>query len=165
MPSGGVYKGTLKGSTDDATLLTMFDGTAFLFYGASGSANLAGVAIAANGTQTSDGRFASNTALDYRVGTAPAAPVVFMTNFAQAPAVSGPVVNKDGSPNLAVFVIVEAPVAIGARLAWRARNVLYKRSTKTGQAMRGFPPEPMPPHSALTRPLYDVFMSTRTPHP
>jgi hypothetical protein len=100
MPSGGVYKGTLKGSSDSATLLTLFDGTAYLFYGAPGSENLAGVAIATNGTQTSDGRFSSSTALDYRVGVAPAAPVVFMTNFAHAPAISGAVVNKDGSPNL-----------------------------------------------------------------
>jgi hypothetical protein len=101
MPSGGIYKGTLKGSTSEVTLLTLFDGTAYLFYGGPGSDGLAGVAVATGGTQTSDGRFASNTALDYRIGSAPATPVAFMTNFANAPAISGAIVDKDGSPNLA----------------------------------------------------------------
>jgi hypothetical protein len=100
MPSGGVYKGSLKGSTTDATLLTLFDGTAYLFYGSADGSKLAGVAVASNGTQTSDGRFTSNTALDYRVGLAPARPAIFMTNFAHAPSVSGAVVSKDGSPDL-----------------------------------------------------------------
>jgi hypothetical protein len=101
MPSGGVYTGTLKGSSTYATLLMQFDGTAYLFYGGPGQANLSGVAVARNGTQTSDGRFASSSAIDYHIGSAPAASVAFMANFAHAPAVDGAVVNKDGSPDLA----------------------------------------------------------------
>ncbi|WP_277189205.1 hypothetical protein [Caballeronia sp. BR00000012568055] len=109
MPSGGVYKGSLKGSTMDATLLMLFDGTAYLFYGSASGTNLAGVAVATNGAQTSDGRFASNNALDYRVGAAPAKPVTFIANFAHAPSVTGAVVNKDGSPDLE-YGVAAAPM-------------------------------------------------------
>src|SRR5690348_983146 len=66
LPPGGVYKGSLKGSSVDATLLMLFDGTAYLFYGSADGADLAGVAVATNGAQTSDGRFTSTSALDYR---------------------------------------------------------------------------------------------------
>ncbi|KMZ13478.1 Large exoprotein involved in heme utilization or adhesion [Candidatus Burkholderia humilis] len=99
--SGGVYKGALKGSDTYTTLLILFGGTAYLFYGAPGGANLSGVVVASNGAQRSDGRYSSASALDYRIGSAPAPPVALMANFANAPAVSGAAVNKDGSPNLA----------------------------------------------------------------
>jgi hypothetical protein len=101
LASGGVYKGALKGSDTYATLLMLFDGSAYLFYGAPGGPNLSGVIVATDGTQRSDGRYSSASALDYRIGSAPAAPVVLMASFAAAPAVSGAAVNKDGSPNLA----------------------------------------------------------------
>ncbi|SAL14460.1 hypothetical protein AWB73_00567 [Caballeronia turbans] len=101
LPSGGVYKGALKGSTAEATLLTLFDGTAYLFYGGAGGTGLAGVAVAKNGAQSSDGRFTSDSAFDYRVGKAGALPVVFNVDFAHAPAVDGTVANKDGSADLA----------------------------------------------------------------
>lgn len=101
LPSGGVYQGSLKGSTAEATLLMLFDGTAYLFYGAAGGTGLAGVAVARNGTQSGDGRFISNSAFDYRVGRAPASPVVFRADFSHAPAVDGTVANPDGSAGLA----------------------------------------------------------------
>ncbi|WP_250516214.1 hypothetical protein [Caballeronia sp. INDeC2] len=101
LPSGGVYKGSLKGSAAEATLLMLFDGTAYLFYGGAGGTGLAGVAVAKNGAQSSDGRFTSDSAFDYRVGRAPASPAVFNVDFARAPAVDGTVANKDGSAGLA----------------------------------------------------------------
>ncbi|BBU32689.1 hypothetical protein BTHE68_64230 (plasmid) [Burkholderia sp. THE68] len=101
LPSGGVYKGSLKGSTAEATLLMLFNGTAYLFYGGAGGTGLAGVAVATNGAQSGDGRFTSNSAFDYRVGKAPASPAAFSANFAQAPAVDATVANKDGSAGLA----------------------------------------------------------------
>jgi hypothetical protein len=133
LPSGGVYKGTLKGSSADVTLLTLFDGSAYLFYGGPGSTGLAGVAVAANGAQTSDGRFSSNAALDYRVGTAPAVPVVFMTNFAQAPAVSGAIVDKDGSPNLA-YTASAAPMLDAKAGPTRAEGLYNGRGMSLGGA-------------------------------
>ncbi|BAN26969.1 hypothetical protein [Caballeronia insecticola] len=101
LPSGGVYKGTLKGSNAYATLLMLFDGTAYLFYGGTGGADLAGVAVAANGAQTSDGRFTSTSAFDYRLGKTAASPAVFSADFAHAPAVDGTVATQDGSAGLA----------------------------------------------------------------
>ncbi|SAL76272.1 hypothetical protein AWB71_05203 [Caballeronia peredens] len=101
LASGGVYKGTLKGSSAYATLLMLFDGTAYLFYGGAGGPDLAGVAVAANGAQTSDGRFTSTSAFDYRLGKTAASPAVFSADFAHAPAVDGTVAEKDGSAGLA----------------------------------------------------------------
>ncbi|CAL8478733.1 hypothetical protein [Caballeronia sp. S22] len=101
LPSGGIYKGTLKGSTAEATLLMLFDGTAYLFYGGAGGTGLAGVAVAKNGAQSGNGRFASDSAFDYRIGRGSASPAVFNADFAHAPAVDGTVANKDGSAGLA----------------------------------------------------------------
>ena len=101
LPPGGVYKGSLKGSSVDATLLMLFDGTAYLFYGSADGADLAGVAVATNGAQTSDGRFTSTSALDYRPGAAAASPAVFNADFSHAPAVDGTVASKDGRAGLA----------------------------------------------------------------
>jgi hypothetical protein len=117
LASGGVYKGALKGSNTYATLLMLFDGSAYLFYGAPGGANLSGVVVAANGTQRSDGRYSSASALDYRIGSAPAAPVTLMAGFASAPAVSGAVVNKDGSPNLAFNASAASMLDVAPSLA------------------------------------------------
>ncbi|GJH16672.1 hypothetical protein CBA19CS22_09040 [Caballeronia novacaledonica] len=101
LPSGGIYKGTLKGSTAEATLLMLFDGTAYLFYGGAGGTGLAGVAVAKNGAQSGNGRFTSDSAFDYRIGRGSASPAVFNADFAHAPAVDGTVANKDGSAGLA----------------------------------------------------------------
>jgi hypothetical protein len=101
LPSGGVYKGTLKGSTAYATLLMLFDGTAYLFYGSSGGTDLAGVAVAKNGRQAADGRFTSTSAFDYRLGRTSASAAAFSADFSHAPAVDGTVANKDGSAGLA----------------------------------------------------------------
>ncbi|WP_321797215.1 hypothetical protein [Caballeronia sp. J97] len=101
LPSGGIYKGSLKGSAAEATLLMLFDGTAYLFYGGAGGTGLAGVAVAKNGAQSGGGRFTSDSAFDYRIGKASASPAVFSANFAHAPAVDGTVANKDGSAGLA----------------------------------------------------------------
>ncbi|EKS69419.1 MULTISPECIES: hypothetical protein [Caballeronia] len=101
LPSGGVYKGSLTGSTAQATLLMLFDGTAYLFYASAGGAGLAGVAVAKSGKQSGDGRFISDAAFDYRVGKAPASAAVFSVNFARAPAVDGTVANKDDGAGLA----------------------------------------------------------------
>ncbi|KXU85327.1 hypothetical protein CR51_40410 [Caballeronia megalochromosomata] len=101
LPSGGVYKGSLKGSSAEATLLMLFDGTAYLFYGGAGDTGLAGVAVAKNGAQSGDGRFTSDSAFDYRIGKTSASPAVFSASFAHAPAVDGTVANKDGSAGLA----------------------------------------------------------------
>ncbi|SAK58448.1 hypothetical protein AWB75_02355 [Caballeronia catudaia] len=101
LPSGGVYKGALKNSTADATLLMLFNGTAYLFYGGAGGTGLAGVAIAANGAQARDGRFTSDSALDYRVGTASASPAAFSVDFSHAPAVDATVAIRDGGADLA----------------------------------------------------------------
>ncbi|SAK43269.1 hypothetical protein [Caballeronia ptereochthonis] len=104
LPSGGVYKGSLKGSTADATLLMLFDGSAYLFYGGAGGADLAGVAgvaVATNGAQTSGGRFTSTSAFDYRLGKTSASPAVFSADFSRAPAVDGTVSSQDGNAGLA----------------------------------------------------------------
>jgi hypothetical protein len=79
----------------------LFDGSAYLFYGGAGGTGLAGVAVAANGTQTSDGRFSSAAAFDYRLGRTSASPVSFSADFSHAPAVDGTVVDRDGSADLA----------------------------------------------------------------
>ncbi|KND56317.1 hypothetical protein BPUN_0759 [Candidatus Paraburkholderia kirkii] len=101
LPSGSVYKGSLKGSTADATLLMLFDGTAYLFYGGAGGAGLAGVAVATNGVQTGGGRFTATSAFDYRPGKTSASPAVFSADFSRAPAVDGTVSYKDGNAGLA----------------------------------------------------------------
>ncbi|MFM0325206.1 hypothetical protein [Caballeronia glebae] len=101
LPSGGVYKGSLKENAADATLLMLFDGSAYLFYGSAGGTGLAGVAVAKNGAQSGDGRFTSEAAFDYRVGKASASPAVFSANFAHAPAVDATVAHTDGSAGLA----------------------------------------------------------------
>ncbi|VXA96618.1 conserved exported hypothetical protein [Burkholderia sp. 8Y] len=106
LPSGGVYKGTLGSA--DATLLMLFDGTAYLFY-ATSSEGLAGVTIATNGSQTSDGRFTSASALDYRIGQAPPSPVAFMANFAHAPAVDG-AITRDNVGESQRFTATAAPM-------------------------------------------------------
>lgn len=107
LPSGGIYKGTVNGGQADATLLMLFNGTAYLFYGSANNAtgmNLNGVAVATNGTQSGDGRFTSTSAMDYRVGRSPAAPAEFVANFANAPAVDGTVASKNGGAGLAFKV-------------------------------------------------------------
>jgi hypothetical protein len=100
-PSGGIYKGSLKGSAAEATLLMLFNGTAYLFYGGAGGPGLAGVAIANDSVQAGGGRFTSASAFDYRVGKAPASPAAFSVDFAHAPAVDATFTNRDGSASLA----------------------------------------------------------------
>ncbi|WP_459905039.1 hypothetical protein [Caballeronia sp. HLA56] len=120
LPSGGVYKGTIDNGQADATLLVLFDGSAYLFYGTPNDTrgtNLSGVAIATGGTQTSDGKFASTSAFDYRVGRAPATAANFSANFAQAPAVSGTVASKNGGAGLAFNVNAAPMLDTGPSLA------------------------------------------------
>jgi hypothetical protein len=136
LASGGVYKGALKGSDTYATLLMLFDGTAYLFYGAPGGPNLSGVVAASSGTQRSDGRYSSASALDYRIGSAPATPVAVMVNFAKTPAVSGAVVDKDGSPNLAftasaASMLDVAPSLVNAGGLYNGRGMSLGGATDT----------------------------------
>jgi hypothetical protein len=164
LPSGGVYQGTLKGGSAGVTLLTLFDGTAYLFYGGPDNANLAGVAVADHGTQTSDGRFASSTALDYRIGSAPATPVAFMANFAQAPAVSGAVVAKDGSPDLAytahaAAMLDVAPSAGNIEGLYNGRGMALGGNTDTRITIAG------DGYAAGTASSGCIFQGTVLPHP
>ncbi|SAL32426.1 hypothetical protein AWB70_02136 [Caballeronia cordobensis] len=97
LPPGGVYKGALKGSSADATLLMLFNGAAYLFYSGAGGTGLAGVAVAAHGAQAGNGRFTSDSAFDYRVGKASASAAVFSADFSHAPAVAATVADTDGA--------------------------------------------------------------------
>jgi len=134
LPSGGVYKGTLGSA--DATLLMLFDGTAYLFYAIPGGSGLAGVAIATNGSQTSDGRFTSASALDYRVGQAPPSPVSFTANFAHAPAVEGAITRGDGGDNplftaSAASMLDTAPTLANAGGLYSGRGMSLGGATAT----------------------------------
>jgi hypothetical protein len=140
--SGGVYKGSLNGSTAEATLLMLFDGTAYLFYGGTGNTGLAGVAMAANGTQTSDGRFTSTSAFDYRMGTPAAAPVTFNADFAHAPAVNGSVLNRDGSASLvyaarAMPILDVGPTRANAGGLYSGRGMSLGGATQTRITVAG----------------------------
>jgi hypothetical protein len=90
LPSGGVYKGTVP-AHGNAILVMLFDGTAYLFYGAAspGMSGLGGVVVASNGSQSASGRFTSTTAQNYSVQSHAASPVTFDADFAHAPAVTG----------------------------------------------------------------------------
>ncbi|MDR5856369.1 hypothetical protein P9239_22065 [Caballeronia sp. LZ062] len=134
LPSGGVYKGTL--GSGDATLLMLFDGTAYLFHADANGGGLAGVAIAANGSQTSDGRFTSASALDYRIGEAPPSPVSFTANFAHAPAVEGAITRADGGESRifrasAAPMLDTAPTLANAGGLYSGRGMSLGGSTTT----------------------------------
>jgi hypothetical protein len=142
IPSGGVYKGTLKGSGADATLLMLFDGSAYLFYGGAGGTGLAGVAVATNGAQANDGRFVSNSAMDYRLGKASASPAVFSADFAHAPAVDATVADKDGSANVAFSgnaapMLDVAPTKANAGGLYSGRGMSLAGTTQTRITVAG----------------------------
>ncbi|WP_250474750.1 hypothetical protein [Caballeronia sp. GAFFF1] len=133
LPSGGVYKGMLGDA--DATLLVLFDGTAYLFY-ASGGAGVGGVVIATNGAQTSDGRFASASALNYRIGAAPPSPVSFTADFAHAPAVEGSITRDNGAESrrfsaTAAPLLDTAPTLANAGGLYSGRGMALGGSTTT----------------------------------
>ncbi|SAK53490.1 hypothetical protein AWB76_01864 [Caballeronia temeraria] len=163
LPSGGVYKGTLNGSSAEATLLMLFDGTAYLFYGGTGGTGLAGVAVAKNGAQSSDGRFASDSAFDYRIGKAPASAAVFSVNFAHAPAVDGTVANKDGSAGLAFSgsaapMLDIAPTRPNAGGLYNGRGMALGGTTQTHITLAG------DGYLAGTTTSGCIFKGTAAPH-
>jgi hypothetical protein len=94
LASAGVYKGTLSTHLD-ATLLMLYDGTAYLFYapagesGTSGTSGTSGVVVAHRGQQAANGQFTSTQAIDYGLRPARTAPVSMSVDFSRAPAVSG----------------------------------------------------------------------------
>ncbi|SAK77465.1 hypothetical protein AWB77_03648 [Caballeronia fortuita] len=163
LPSGGVYKGSLKGSTAEATLLMLFDGTAYLFYGGAGGTGLAGVAVAKNGAQSGDGRFTSDSAFDYHIGRAPALAAVFSANFAQAPAVAGTVANKDGSAGLAFSASAApmldiAPTRANALGLYSGRGMTLGGTTQTRITVAG------DGYLAGTTTSGCIFKGTTAPH-
>jgi len=134
LPSGGVYKGTLDAV--DATLLMLLDGTAYLFYTNASGGSVAGVAVATNGSQTSDGRFTSTSALDYRAGAAPPSAVTFTANFAHAPAVDGALAGKDGGGSrrfsaTAAPMLDTAPTLVNAGGLYTGRGMSLGGATTT----------------------------------
>ncbi|MDR5781772.1 hypothetical protein QCE63_20440 [Caballeronia sp. LZ065] len=161
--SGGVYKGSLTGSTAEATLLMLFDGTAYLFYGGAGGTGLAGVAVAAHGTQTSDGRFTSSSAFDYRLGAQAASPVTFNADFAHAPAVDGSVVNRNGSASLvyaarAMPILDVAPTRANAGGLYSGRGMSLGGATQTRITVAG------DGYLAGTTTSGCIFRGTTAPH-
>ncbi|SAK90540.1 hypothetical protein AWB79_06586 [Caballeronia hypogeia] len=163
LPPGGVYKGTLKGSSTEATLLMLFDGTAYLFYGSAGGPRLAGVAVATGGTQTGNGRFVSNSAFDYRVGRPPAMPAVFSADFSHAPAVDGAVTGKDGGAGLAFTASVlpmldVAPSRANAGGLYSGRGMSVDGTTQTRITVAG------DGYLAGTTNLGCIFKGTVAPH-
>lgn len=88
LASAGVYKGSLS-THRDATLLMLYDGTAYLFYAGADQGGTAGVVLAHHGQQAANGQFASSQAVDYGLRPAGVAPVSMSVDFSRAPAVSG----------------------------------------------------------------------------
>jgi len=163
LPSGGIYKGTLKGSTAEATLLMLFDGTAYLFYGGAGGTGLAGVAVAKNGAQSGNGRFTSDSAFDYRIGRGSASPAVFNADFAHAPAVDGTVANKDGSAGLAfsgsaATILDIAPTRANLGGLYSGRGMALGATTQTRITIAG------DGYLAGTTTSGCIFKGTAAPH-
>jgi hypothetical protein len=96
LASAGVYKGTLSGHRD-ATLLMLYDGTAYLFYAAAGEAGLSGVVVAHHGQQAANGQFSGSHAVDYGLHPARVSPVSMSVDFSQAPAVSGAITGSESA--------------------------------------------------------------------
>lgn len=92
MSSAGVYKGAFS-TRVPITLLTLYDGTAYLFY----QVPVAGVIVVSNGKQADDGQFKGVTSTQYSLRpVAGASPVQVRIDFSRAPTVSG-VVEGSGS--------------------------------------------------------------------
>jgi hypothetical protein len=93
LTSAGVYKGALA-SHRAATLLMLYDGTAYLFYGpdAPGNAALGGVVVVFAGQQSSDGQFKSIQATNFTFRPPGGARVSMSVDFSHAPNVAGAVV-------------------------------------------------------------------------
>ncbi|MGF6725308.1 hypothetical protein P3T43_004685 [Paraburkholderia sp. GAS41] len=86
--SAGVYSGT-SSTRAPVTLLSLFDGSAYLFY----QEPVAGVIIVTNGQQTDGGQFNGRSGTQYSFAPAAAAsPVRVQIDFSQSPNVSGTVV-------------------------------------------------------------------------
>jgi hypothetical protein len=98
LPSGGVYKGTVVPGRE-ATLLVLFDGSAYLFYAPSSPAeknDVGGVIVARNGVQTSSGQFKSAIARNYDLQLGRVSPGAFSINFSGAPAIDGVMTSGTG---------------------------------------------------------------------
>jgi hypothetical protein len=109
LPSGGVYRGTVEPHRA-ATLLMLFDGTAYLFYAAPSPADKpGGVVVALKGAQSGGGQFRSANARDYSLQTGlqgslqpgKVSPGTFSVDFSKAPAIDGVMTPKAaGAGNL-----------------------------------------------------------------
>jgi hypothetical protein len=86
LPSGGVYRGTVEPGRR-ATLLVLFNGTAYLFYGGA-SPGRGGVVVALNGKQSGGGLFSAG-ARDYSLQAGKVAPGSLAVDFSKSPAIDG----------------------------------------------------------------------------
>ncbi|RFU48286.1 hypothetical protein D0B32_00065 [Paraburkholderia sp. DHOC27] len=90
--SAGVYHGAFSTGVP-VTLLTVFDGSAWLFY----QKPTVGVIVATNGQQSGTGQFNGKSATRYSLAPdAAAAPVQVQIDFSRSPNVSGTIVADSG---------------------------------------------------------------------
>jgi hypothetical protein len=89
--SAGVYSGAFSNQAP-VTLLSLYDGSAYLFY----QKPAAGVIVVTNGQQTGNGQFNSGSGTKYSFAPdAAASPVRVQIDFSRSPNVSGTVVASD----------------------------------------------------------------------
>jgi hypothetical protein len=176
LPSGGVYKGTAVPGRD-ATLLVLFDGSAYLFYAPSSPADkndVGGVVVARNGVQSGSGQFQSASARNYDLQLGRISPGALSINFSGAPAIEGVMRSATGEPpslrfNATSDQMLGQPISLGSiaglYVGWAGSLVGTARSritvtdgfvagtTSTGCVFRGT----VAPHDGVN--AYDVSIT------
>ncbi|CAG4893937.1 hypothetical protein [Paraburkholderia saeva] len=96
--SAGVYKGALA-SHQNVTLLALYDGTAWLFYGTPtpGQKAPGGVIVAFAGHQTANGQYTGSDARNYSLESGNASPVAVAIDFSHAPSIQGVIDGSNGN--------------------------------------------------------------------
>lgn len=103
--SAGVYSGAFSTGAP-ITLLSLYDGSAFLFY----QKPAAGVIVVTNGQQTGNGQFKSGSATQYRFAPdAAASPVQVQMDFSRSSTESGTVVGFDKGAAPVTFDVTSEP--------------------------------------------------------
>jgi hypothetical protein len=106
LSSAGIYKGSTS-TRQGATLLMLYDGTAYLFYRSppqAGQRNVDDVVVVRSGQQSGDGRFKGGNATRYRlVQPGNISPVQVDIDFSRAPAITGVVEAQSDSADRVTF--------------------------------------------------------------
>jgi hypothetical protein len=103
--SAGVYSGAFSTKVP-VTLLSLFDGSAYLFY----QKPAAGVIVVSSGQQSGSGQFSGKTGTQYTLApNAAASPVQVQIDFSRSPNISGTVTASDGGAAPMTFSATSEP--------------------------------------------------------